>query len=134
MQKQHTAESRSPQVSSRTSADNTRPELARQKFRFLAAVKFKLSSDTKTCEVSHRLLADLADEIVTGPYPSLAAFAPIYASQKADRSRETGHSWSLSSGLLRRAKGPPRPSENHAWSICNARHHRWPMIGYGRRS
>ena len=52
MQKQHTAESRSPQVSSRTSADNTRRERARQKFRFLAAVKFKLSSDSgrKRCE------------------------------------------------------------------------------------
>jgi hypothetical protein len=46
MQKQHTAESRSPQVSSRTSADNTRRERALQKFRLLAAVKFKLSSDS----------------------------------------------------------------------------------------
>jgi hypothetical protein len=92
MQRQHTASLRSKQDAPnlRTSADNTGRERARQNFRFRTAVKFKLSSDSKTCEVSHRLLADLADEIVTGPYPSLAASAPIYASQKADRSRETG--------------------------------------------
>jgi hypothetical protein len=85
MQKQHTAESRSPQVSSSspqvsstTSADNTRRERARQKFRFLAAVKFKLSNDSghkmrEDHEVSHHLAADIANEIANSRHNSSVA-------------------------------------------------------------
>jgi DNA-binding MarR family transcriptional regulator len=88
MQKKHTAESRSPQVSSRTTADNTRRERTRQKFRFLAAVKSKVSSDRgrkicKDLKVSHRLVADLADEIATGRYPSFTSCGHVYVGQKA---------------------------------------------------
>jgi hypothetical protein len=92
MPKQYTCSAPSPQDNPnlRSSADNTsiRRERARRKFQFLAAVKFSLSTDRgrKTCEdhkVSHRLVADLANEIVTGPYPSLVAYGSIYAGQKA---------------------------------------------------
>jgi hypothetical protein len=111
MPKQHTSSAPFPQDNPNlsSSADNTsiRRERARRKFQFLAAVKFTLSTDRgrKTCEVSHRLLADLADEIVTGPYPSLATFAPIYAGQWADRSRETGAFEVLEQRTVARRKG-----------------------------
>ena len=75
MQKQYTTKSRSPQVSSRTSADNTRPERAQQKFPFLATANFKLSSDSggKRCEdheVSHHLPAGIANEIANSRHNS----------------------------------------------------------------
>jgi DNA-binding MarR family transcriptional regulator len=92
MQREHTASGGSPQghPNLRTSADNTsvRREWTSRKFQFLAAAKFKLSNDSgrKVCKdlnVSHRLAAEVANEIVTGPYRSLASYGHVYISQKA---------------------------------------------------
>jgi DNA-binding MarR family transcriptional regulator len=92
MQKQDTASGGSPQghPNPRTSADNTsvRREWTRRKFQFLAAAKSKLSSDSgrQVCtdlNVSHRLAAEVANEIVTGPYRSLVSYGHVYIGQKA---------------------------------------------------
>jgi hypothetical protein len=93
MQKRYTTKIRSPQVSSRTPADNTRSEWAQQKFRFLAAVKFKLSSDSgrKICEdheVSHHLPADIANEIANSRHNSSVAHLRTFAHCK-DRGGKT---------------------------------------------
>jgi hypothetical protein len=82
MQKQDTASGGSPQghQNLRTSADNTsvRREWTRRKFQFLAAAKFKLSSDSsgKTCEehkISHHLATDIANEVASGRHDSVVA-------------------------------------------------------------
>jgi DNA-binding MarR family transcriptional regulator len=92
MQKEHTASGGSPQghPNLRTSADKTsvQREWNRRKFQFLAAAKLKLGSDCgrkicKDLKVSHRLVADVADEIATGRYPSLVSYGYVYVSQKA---------------------------------------------------
>ena len=92
MQKEHTASGGSSQghPNLRTSADKTsvQREWNRRKFQFLAAAKLKLGSDCgrkicKDLKVSHRLVADVADEIATGRYPSLVSYGYVYVSQKA---------------------------------------------------
>jgi DNA-binding MarR family transcriptional regulator len=92
MQKQDTASGGSPQghPNLRTSADNTsvRREWTRRKFQFLAAARSKLSCDSgrKVCKdlnVSHRLAAEVANEIVTGPYRSLVTYGYVYVGQKS---------------------------------------------------
>jgi hypothetical protein len=77
MQKQYTTKSRSPQVSSRTPADNTRRGRAQQK-------KFKLSCDScrKICEdqeVSHHLPADIANEIANSRHNSSVVHLRTFA-------------------------------------------------------
>ena len=92
MQKERTASGGSSQghPNLRTSADKTsvQREWNRRKFQFLAAAKLKLGSDCgrkicKDLKVSHRLVADVADEIATGRYPSLVSYGYVYVSQKA---------------------------------------------------
>jgi DNA-binding MarR family transcriptional regulator len=92
MQRQRTPSSGPPQENPNLgiSADNTslRRERTHRKFQFLSAVKFKLrsASGRKICKglkVSHRLVADVADEIATGRYRSLVSYGYVYVSQKA---------------------------------------------------
>jgi hypothetical protein len=91
MPNHHTRRSTSAQDNSTSYtgySGSARREGTRRKFQFLARVKASLTSNSgrEICEahkVSHRLAADLANEIARGPYPSLVSSGYVYVGQKA---------------------------------------------------